>query len=105
MEPNSKLDARTRYLLSQQGNGVSDAVSEPVSVFLEGHQDFGEEELSCLRADGAEIETVAGNILTAHVPVSKIADLAQHDFVTRVQTSSPLYTEASDHGAPLADAE
>jgi hypothetical protein len=105
MKPNSKLDARTRAFLSLNDNDASEAIPSEVSVFLEGHLPFGEKELSQLRADGAEIETVAGSILTAQVPVSKIADLAEHDFVMRVQTSSPLYTEASDDGAPQADAD
>jgi hypothetical protein len=105
MNPNSKLDARTRAFISMNESDASEASPDAVSVFLEGHQPFGEEELSQLRADGAEIETVAGTILTAQVPVSKITDLAEHDFVMRVQTSSPLYTEASEDGAPQADAE
>jgi hypothetical protein len=105
MEPNPKLDARTRHLLSQN-EGVAEAGAEPIAVFLQGHAPFGENELSQLKADGAQIRTVTGDVLTADVPASQIPSLAEHDFVMRVEASSPLHTEAPDLAVPpSADVE
>jgi hypothetical protein len=101
IDPDSKIDPQTKRLLEQ------DAASAPetVSVFLRGRGAFGDEELSRLREQGAEIRTVADDVLTALVPLSKLADVAAQDFVVRVEGSSPLYAEGAGGTPPAPDVE
>jgi hypothetical protein len=94
-----KLDAPSRYLLSRLE--VSDPeLEQEVGVLLRGRGDFTGPELDALRADGAKIETVAGDILSATVPLTALPALTRHDFVVSVQLSQPLRPEAPEQPAP-----
>jgi hypothetical protein len=108
MEHMSKLDARTRHSLSRTSRGAEGG-PRAVSILVQGARPFGDEELNQLRAVGAEIQTVAGDVLTADVPIEKVADVAGHDFVMRVEASAPLHTEGEARGTPhvprIADVE
>jgi hypothetical protein len=99
VEAESKIDPGTRRLLAQDGA----AADQMLSVFVRGRGELGEDELTSLREQGAEIRTVAGNVCTANVPLSKVADVAAQDFVVRVEGSSPLYAEQAG-SPPTSDA-
>jgi hypothetical protein len=105
MGETDKLDAPSRHLLSKMGDPAAELEPE-VSVLLRGRGSFDEAQLAELRADGAEIRTVAGDVLSATVPTAAIADLARHEFIVAVQLSSALHPEAPEApGAPYADIE
>jgi hypothetical protein len=70
-----------------------------VGILLRGKRKFGDAELDALRADGAEIRTVAGDVLSASVALDSLPELARHDFVVAVQVSQPLHPEGSDPDA------
>jgi hypothetical protein len=101
IESDSKIDPQTKRLLEQD----EASAPETVSLFLHGREAFGDEQLSRLREQGAEIRTVAGDVLTASVPLSRVADVAAQDFVVRVEGSSPLYAEGAGGTPPAPDAE
>lgn len=105
MGDTDKLDAPSRHLLSRMRE--AEAEQEPeVSVLLRGRGNFTEPQLAALRADGAEIRTVAGDVLTATVPTAAIPDMARHEFVVAVQLSQPLHPDAPEQAAaPYSDVE
>lgn len=105
MAETDKLDAPSRHLLSRLREEAAEVEPE-VSVLLRGRGEFGESQLAALRADGAEIRTVAGDVLTATVPTAAIPDLAGHEFVVAVQLSQPLHPDAPEQAAaPYSDVE
>ena len=59
---NAKLDARARHLLATRGDTESGA---EVGVLVQGVEPFAEDQLEALRRDGAELRTVAGDVLSA----------------------------------------
>jgi hypothetical protein len=95
-----KLDARSRYLLSQRDDPSAEAVPAEVGALIRGEAAFSEEQLSALREAGARIRTVAGDVLTATVATDSLERLADHPFVAALEVSQPLYPEGS--GAPFA---
>jgi hypothetical protein len=106
MAKSDKLDAPSRHLLSRLRDESVEAESE-VSVLLRGRGGFVESQLAALRADGAEIRTVAGDVLTATVPTAALPDLARHEFVVAVQLSQALHPDAPEQAAapPYFDVE
>ena len=101
MAENDKLDAPSRHLLSRMREDAAEVAPE-VSVLLRGRESFAEPQLAALRADGAEIRTVAGDVLTATVPTTALPDLARHEFVVAVQLSSALHPEGPERPGPAA---
>ncbi|MGY1616854.1 hypothetical protein ACI797_08915 [Geodermatophilus sp. SYSU D00691] len=91
-----KLDAPSRHLLAQDADAGSEA---EVGILLRGRGAFTESQLDALRADGAEVRTVAGDVLSASVAPTSLPALARHDFVTQVQLSQPLRPEDGHLGA------
>jgi hypothetical protein len=93
-----KLDAPSRHLLAQDADPGTET-DEQVGVLLRGRGAFTESQLDALRADGAEVRTVAGDVLSASVAPTSLPALARHDFVTQVQLSQPLRPEDGEQGA------
>ena len=105
MEESDKLDAPSRHALSKMRDETSELDSE-VSLLLRGREPFTESQLAVLRGDGAEIRTVAGDVLSATVPTAAIPQLARHDFVVAVQLSQTLHPDAPEQAAaPYSDVE
>ena len=82
----AKLDAAGRQLLAEES-----ASGRRVAVFIRGVDAFDEGELDALRADGAELRSVVGDIVTADVDVDVIRALTEHGFVRAIALSGPLY--------------
>lgn len=82
-----KLDARGRRLLRKL-----DPDSQ-VEIFLRLESDPNSEQLGALRAAGCRIGSGTGNVLTARVAVSKLAELAELPFVGNLQLSRELFEE------------
>jgi hypothetical protein len=93
-----KLDARSRQMLSEQSD--REALPAEVSVLVRGERAFSEPELEALRGAGAQIRTVAGDVLTASVATEAIEELASQPFVVALEVSQPLYPD--EPGAPPA---
>jgi hypothetical protein len=90
-----KLDAPSRHLLAQlEASGAEG--DQAVGVLLGGRGGFVPSQLDALRADGVQVETVAGDVLGATVPLAKLPAVARHDFVVSVQLSLPLRPDAPD---------
>jgi hypothetical protein len=90
-----KLDAPSKHLLSTLEDSGAES-QQQVGILLRGKNSFTEAQLEALRADGAEIRTVAGDVLSASVAPSSLPDLARHDFVVAVQLSQPLRPEGPE---------
>ena len=93
-----KLDAPSRYLLAQVADPDIET-DERVGVLLRGRGAFTDSQLDALRADGAEVRTVAGDVLSASVAPASLPAVAEHDFVTQLQLSQPLRPEDDERGA------
>jgi hypothetical protein len=93
-----KLDAPSKYLLSTLDKMEAES-QQRVGILLRGKSKFSDVELDALRADGAEIRTVAGDVLSASVALGSLPELARHDFVVSVQISQPLRPEERDSDA------
>jgi hypothetical protein len=105
MGETDKLDGPSRHLLSRMRDAKTELDPE-VSLLLRGRENFTESQLAALRADGAEVRTVAGDVLTATVPTAAIPQVARHDFVVAVQLSQPLHPDAPEQAAaPYSDVE
>ena len=103
MAGTEKLDAPGRHLLSRVAEGDADAETE-VSVLVRGQDAFSEPQLAALRDEGAEVRTVAGDVLTASIKVASLPALVDHDFVAQVQVSQQLRYDAEPEG-PYSDVE
>lgn len=95
MAGTEKLDAPGRHLLSRMAEGDADAETE-VSVLVRGHDAFSGPQLAALRDEGAEVRTVAGDILTASIKAAALPALVDHDFVAQVQLSQQLPYDADE---------
>jgi hypothetical protein len=104
MSEADKLDAPSRYLLSRLHEPGAE-VEQEVGILLRGRGSFTDNQLDELRAEGAVIHTVAGDVLSATVAPAALPDLARHDFVVAVQVSQPLRPEAPEQSAPFYDVE
>jgi hypothetical protein len=82
----AKLDAPGRRLLLQQRDRL-------LAVFVRGEAPFDDEQLDALRADGLQIRTVAGDVLTADGGPEAIEVVTDRHFVRSVQVSAPLFPE------------
>ena len=87
----AKLDAPGRRLLLQEG-----PVDRVLAVFVRGEAPFDDDQLDALRADGLQIRTVAGDVLTADGGPEAIEIVTDRQFVRSIQVSAPLFPEDSD---------
>jgi hypothetical protein len=102
----NKLDPRARQLLAAvEGSAVVEDLPTEVSVLIQGEGAFSDEQLETLREEGARVRTVAGDVLTAGVPVAALGRIAEHGFVVRLELSGPLYPEEGESSVSLADVE
>ena len=90
----AKLSSDTKQFLSELPTGEN----PPVSVILRISGSLEGERRARLEATGAQIRTVAGDIVTATVPSRSLRHLVELDFVTFVEVSRPLYPETQSPG-------
>lgn len=86
----NKLSPETKRKLSE----LSAEEPQLVSVLVQIVGRLGPERRSQLEAVGAEVRTVAGDVVTATVPVGEIRQVAELDFVRSLEVSRPLYPES-----------
>jgi hypothetical protein len=86
----NKLSPETKRKLSE----LSAKEPQLVSVLVQIDGRLGPERRSQLEAVGAEVRTVAGDVVTATVPVGGIGQVAEQDFVRSLEVSRPLYPES-----------
>lgn len=105
MSDYQKLDSRTKHMLQSAESGTEESDTQ-VGVLIRGRSRFEREQLRLLEADGATIRSVAGDTLSADVPLRALMDVARHAFVLQLQASEPLYPEAGSEPPPfLGDIE
>lgn len=88
MADSKKLGSTARRLLQEPGGATTE-----VGVLVRGSAAFTPPQLEELRQMGAHVRTVAGDVLTADVPVKQLNALAGCDFVIQVEVSQPLYPD------------
>ncbi|QYO62921.1 hypothetical protein [Leptolyngbya sp. 7M] len=86
----SKLAPTLRLRLSQ----LSPEANPQVNILLRTTSALTAEQRSQLEANGANVRTVAGDIVTASLPLRQTLALAELDFVRYVELSGPLYPES-----------
>ncbi|MBF2050959.1 MAG: hypothetical protein EDM05_58100 [Leptolyngbya sp. IPPAS B-1204] len=85
----SKLAPTLRLRLSQ----LSPEANPQVNILLRTTSALTTEQRSQLEANGANVRTVAGDIVTASIPLRQTLALAELDFVRYIELSGPLYPE------------
>jgi len=88
-EYSSKFSPRVKLFLSKliaEENPI-------VAIFVRTGKILEPEDISQLEVIGAEIRTIAGNIVTLSIPLGKLHMLANKDFIKYIELTSPLYPE------------
>ena len=85
-----KLDPNLRLLLESL-----DARARPrsVQVLIGLSAPATDADLQSLRERGLQVRSVIGDVLTGSAPLSKIAEIAEHALIVRIDASTPLYPE------------
>ena len=105
MPRSRKFDAPLRSLLARLGEerggrGGRDTV---VDVLVRGRADFTPEQVGELARHGAEVRTVAGDVLSAGVPLAALDELAGRDYVVSVALAAALFPERGARGGSVPD--
>lgn len=98
MRNEQKYSPDARKLLSGEPAGA-----EKVRVLVGTRGQISESERHQLEETGANIGSVAGNVLTAELPAARLESLGDFDFVESVELSRPLYPEKPDSAAVGSD--
>ena len=88
-DPSLKFSPETKRYLNQSAI----AGNVPVRVILRTRQPLEQEQRTQLQTVGAEIGTVAGDIVTVTISFQFLLSLAELDFVTAIELSRPLSPE------------
>lgn len=88
-----KLGPNAKLRLS----GLSADENSLESILVRTSGNLTPEHQSQLKAMGAEIGTVAGDIVTIATPLRTLSQLAELDFVTYIELSTPLYPESESN--------
>ena len=67
----------------------------PIGVILAIYNPPCSEQLHVLKANGLRVKTVAGDVITAELPVGALRRLANLDFVRYVELARPLSSEGA----------
>ena len=88
-EYSSKFSPRVKLFLSELN-----AEEDPsVAIFVRTGKNLEPEDISQLEVIGAEIRTIAGNIVTLSIPSEKLHVLANKDFIKYIELTSQLHPE------------
>jgi hypothetical protein len=92
---NEKLspDAKQLFRGAARGRGVPPEARGKTDVLVRTTQEVSSDDRARLESLGATIRTVAGDVLTARIPVDRLNDLAELDVVVYVEISRPLMQE------------
>ena len=93
-EYSSKLSPELKLFLSK----LKDEEDPQVKILMSINKDLGPDQKSEIEIMGAEIRTVAGDIVTLVLPARVLFTLAKHDFVRSIELTRPLYGEEEDVG-------
>ncbi|HET8683543.1 MAG TPA: hypothetical protein VFM54_16985 [Micromonosporaceae bacterium] len=105
MPRSAKFDAPLRSLLARlrEERGGHGEQGRVVDVLVRGRGAFTPEQVGDLARCGAEVRTVAGDVLGASVSLSALDELAGRDYVVSVALSSPLFPERGARGGSVPD--
>ena len=98
-----KLSSDARQLIDAMAldQGAVETPAE-TDVLVRTKRQVSSDDRSALESLGATVRTVAGDILTARVPVDRLDELAELDVVTYVEISRPLVPERTQEESPPA---
>jgi hypothetical protein len=88
-EHSSRFGPRLKLFLSE----LRDDENPHVGIIIRTKMSLESEMLSQLDSLGAEIRTVAGNIVTLLLPARNLPKLAQEEYVVYIELTRPLYPE------------
>jgi hypothetical protein len=74
----------------------NDERTAPVRVLIRTQATIDDEQQAELNALGVMVSTIAGDILSASVPLGSISRLSELEFVQYIDLSSPLYPEQDE---------
>jgi hypothetical protein len=89
-----KLSSNAKQLIdvAAASGGTEDAHAQ-IYVLVRTTRTVFNEDRSAIESLGATVRTVAGDILTARIPVDRLLDLADLEVVAYVEVSRPLMPE------------
>jgi hypothetical protein len=88
-EYSSKFSPRVKLFLSK----LMAEENPIVAIFVRTGRILKPEDISQLEIIGAEMRTMAGNIITLSIPSRKLHVLAKKDFVKYIELTGPLHPE------------
>ncbi len=88
-EYSSKFSPRIKLYLSE----LKAEENPRVTIIMRTINSLEPEHKSQLKVIGAEIRTIAGDIVTLSLPIRKLHILAEKDFVRYIELTRPLYPE------------
>jgi hypothetical protein len=90
----SKLSGPVRRLLDEQSAGEGEGASgQPASLLIRLSAEPDEKTKARIERVGCSIGTVAGDVLTASMPIEAVEAIADLDEVVSVDATSELYGE------------
>lgn len=105
IDDSKKLGSSARQLLEQSSLGAPPPAAK-VGVLVRGVTAFSPHQLDLLRAKGAQVRTVAGDVVTADIAIENLRDLTGFDFVVNIEFSQPLYPDSGTaSGGDFSDVE
>ena len=88
-EHSSKFSPRVKLFLSK----LNAEENPSIAIFVRTGRILEPEDISQLEIIGAEMRTMAGNIVTLSIPSEKLHVLANKDFVKYIELTGPLHPE------------
>lgn len=92
-----KLSSDAKQLIDAAavGQGGTKEAACEIDVLVRTTRILSTDDQSRLESLGATVRTIAGDVLTARVPVNRLRELADLDVVAYVEISRPLTSEGS----------
>jgi hypothetical protein len=90
MSANSKFGPQIRQMLASP----TEPAAGPLAVLIRVANAPSAKQLERLKKLGAEVRTVAGDVLTANIAADQLDELSKQDFVVSLESSGPLYPES-----------
>lgn len=86
-----KFGSNIRLCLSQ----LAPDENPVVNVLLNTTETLTSEQRTRLKISGVQVRTVAGDVISASLPIRQLSELVKLDFVTYIELSRPLHPEAN----------
>jgi hypothetical protein len=90
-----KLSSDAKQLIDAAavGQGTTEEAHAQTDVLVRTSRPVSSDDRSTIESLGVTVRTVAGDVLTAHVPVDRLQELADLEVVAYIEVSRPLMPE------------